>query len=488
MVGGRAGQRGGHTGEGASARRVATHTVGKRGKVEAPQDVASVLADVAATRAIFAALPNSDARRAAARFLAAGIREADAVAPGSWVTTVREGFVRLNVGQVAVMTILPEEISFAVASRPRALPFGGGMTRAPWGPGAAFMSAARDCEIVCAEPETLAASLPRWQAPFLAFVRAAAAAKRGSPFRRAFREGVLRYLEAELAAPLPQGLAAGAPRASVRGDARKQPTATARPRPHALFGGCVYTIVAPGRFWSARASGVPLEEGKPWSTAQKMLAQATAESLEVPVLFADARDVSRLLFWARLERLEIEGRRTRYFVGAPRAFRGTHAPHELELLDGKKLSPGFIRNYVLCRTPSFLGDREIVPSPAEMREAEASAVEGEIRYGTREHRSRESRLRAEKIASVLTRGEALRCEVPGCGFDFGATYGELGHGFAVVHHLDPIGDGGVRRTRLEDLAVVCANCHAMVHLGGATRALQEVGRALGRGRGGRPKR
>lgn len=31
-----------------------------------------------------------------------------------------------------------------------------------------------------------------------------------------------------------------------------------------------------------------------------------------------------------------------------------------------------------------------------------------------------------------------------------------------VHHLDPIAEG-LRKTRLEDLAVLCANCHRLAH-------------------------
>lgn len=217
MTRGTDGNRGARAGHDASTEPARSRTPGKRRPPEAPPDVAGEPGDLEATRAVFAALPSAAARLAAARFLAAGIREADAVAPDSWVPTVRDAVVRLNVGQVAVLTILPEEISFAITSRPRGLAFAGGVTRAPWGPSPAFLSAARGCEIVCAAPAALASSLPRWGEPFLAFVRAAAAAKRGSPFRHAFREGVLRYLETQLGEALPSalGVAAGRERAAV---------------------------------------------------------------------------------------------------------------------------------------------------------------------------------------------------------------------------------------------------------------------------------
>lgn len=57
-----------------------------------------------------------------------------------------------------------------------------------------------------------------------------------------------------------------------------------------------------------------------------------------------------------------------------------------------------------------------------------------------------------------------RCQV--CGFSFEETYGPWGRGFAIVHHLRMLADdaGEERETDPRtDLAVLCANCHCMVH-------------------------
>ena len=88
------------------------------------------------------------------------------------------------------------------------------------------------------------------------------------------------------------------------------------------------------------------------------------------------------------------------------------------------------------------------------------------------HRKRERRLRAAKIAAAIAKSPdgRLRCEVPNCRFDFEAIYGSTGAGFAHVHHLRPLASRVVpERTRLADLVVVCANCHAMIHRFGASR-------------------
>lgn len=104
---------------------------------------------------------------------------------------------------------------------------------------------------------------------------------------------------------------------------------------------------------------------------------------------------------------------------------------------------------------------------------ELAAVEGEERTALVLHRRRERRLRMAKIESVKRQAGRLVCEVPGCRFDFYEAYGELGRNFCHVHHLQPLSDRALpSETLLSDLAIVCANCHAMIHLGGKCRPLE----------------
>jgi HNH endonuclease len=92
--------------------------------------------------------------------------------------------------------------------------------------------------------------------------------------------------------------------------------------------------------------------------------------------------------------------------------------------------------------------------------AETPTEEGERSVVLRQHIHRERSKRTEKIRVVLREHGCLECEV--CGFDFYQRYGSIGDGFAEVHHKLPINTGS-RLTRLSDLAVVCANCHRMLH-------------------------
>lgn len=69
---------------------------------------------------------------------------------------------------------------------------------------------------------------------------------------------------------------------------------------------------------------------------------------------------------------------------------------------------------------------------------------------------------------------APRCVV--CGFDFEERYGELAAGFIHVHHLKPLSEIGERYQidPIRDLRPVCPNCHAVIHIGGLTRTIDEV--------------
>jgi 5-methylcytosine-specific restriction protein A len=107
---------------------------------------------------------------------------------------------------------------------------------------------------------------------------------------------------------------------------------------------------------------------------------------------------------------------------------------------------------------------------------EVEAVEGEPRMALCRHRARERWLRDEKLAQWRAANNGrLPCEVPGCGFDFFEVYGEIGRDYAQVHHLEPLGDRTrPSQTKLSDLAVVCANCHAMIHSGGGCRPIETL--------------
>lgn len=111
-----------------------------------------------------------------------------------------------------------------------------------------------------------------------------------------------------------------------------------------------------------------------------------------------------------------------------------------------------------------LPEEESTPAGEQPLESPANgpptAQEGQPVIAQHVRRERNRSLRKARIDAA---GERPVCEA--CGFDFELTYGDRGRGFIECHHLLPLSElDPATPTRLEDLALLCANCHRMVHV------------------------
>lgn len=92
---------------------------------------------------------------------------------------------------------------------------------------------------------------------------------------------------------------------------------------------------------------------------------------------------------------------------------------------------------------------------------ELEVQEGRVLYRFHKHLERKPTLIHKKKAIEARKGNIICCV---CGFDFQATYGELGAGFIECHHTKPISSMKPDEvTKLSDLILVCSNCHRMLH-------------------------
>lgn len=125
----------------------------------------------------------------------------------------------------------------------------------------------------------------------------------------------------------------------------------------------------------------------------------------------------------------------------------------------------------------FSADREALAVAAEaIREAVKSgldedaideldsyqAKEGRVSYRLHRHLERDQKLVALAKGAALKANGKLACEA--CLFDFLAAYGARGAGYIEAHHVNPVHameEGAT--TTIADLALLCANCHRMVH-------------------------
>ncbi|WP_084866987.1 HNH endonuclease [Prescottella equi] len=129
-------------------------------------------------------------------------------------------------------------------------------------------------------------------------------------------------------------------------------------------------------------------------------------------------------------------------------------------------------------------DAEVYPAVDELEGLEAqeiaSALEGAVRRRWATQRERDPKLRKDKIAeSQRLRGE-VSCEV--CGFDFSRAYPGRGDGYIEVHHRVPLHVSGEIENSLDDLVLLCANCHRMIHRASTWLTPEELGQILAEGR------
>lgn len=83
---------------------------------------------------------------------------------------------------------------------------------------------------------------------------------------------------------------------------------------------------------------------------------------------------------------------------------------------------------------------------------------------------RDRKLRNAKVSEFKAINGAIYCEV--CSFDFATEYPFLGKELIEVHHIIPLASLTEATTvRLEDLMLLCANCHFVVHQGDAEENL-----------------
>jgi predicted HNH restriction endonuclease len=135
------------------------------------------------------------------------------------------------------------------------------------------------------------------------------------------------------------------------------------------------------------------------------------------------------------------------------------------------------QSYVLAIFKLILGQQSDAPVIDDGR-SEESEIDPEFDAPegapiVRSHRRRERSRELVRMAKAVFRKRhgRLFCQV--CEFDFGQTYGEPD--FIEIHHLTPLRDLKLgHKTKLSDLAMVCPNCHRMLHRGSPWPTMAEL--------------
>lgn len=96
---------------------------------------------------------------------------------------------------------------------------------------------------------------------------------------------------------------------------------------------------------------------------------------------------------------------------------------------------------------------------AELMQDHLAYTEGDLRYVTRAERQRNRKLVLDAKEQFKRDNGGLFCEA--CGFDFLISYGIS---YIEAHHIKPLSQQtGVSQRETNDLALLCANCHRVIH-------------------------
>ena len=138
--------------------------------------------------------------------------------------------------------------------------------------------------------------------------------------------------------------------------------------------------------------------------------------------------------------------------------------------------------YLSQLTPTLYNVFRTALGFSEAAKFEDGPGEGTAAYAEEKRRMRERSYfaRNPKLVADAKAKYGYVCQV--CGFDFEATYGPLGHEYIECHHLDPLSErpeaDEPHLTSLDEVAMVCSNCHRMIHRKRPALSIDELKAAL----------
>jgi len=139
----------------------------------------------------------------------------------------------------------------------------------------------------------------------------------------------------------------------------------------------------------------------------------------------------------------------------------------VNLPSNEELGGDLIEMVNLYRLATQRGGIDLAEGTSEIDgNSEESSPQAQLEGARRERfHFRIERQRNNKLSREAKRIHGYVCQ--GCGFSFESVYGSIGRNYIEAHHLTPLhalsGEGPVLTNPETDFAVLCANCHKMIH-------------------------
>ncbi|PGE31611.1 HNH endonuclease [Bacillus wiedmannii] len=138
-------------------------------------------------------------------------------------------------------------------------------------------------------------------------------------------------------------------------------------------------------------------------------------------------------------------------------FEGINISNALSLLKNEIEDFNLIED-ILIR----LGKEAVTISLDNHVDEENDFPEGKEKFRLHRYRERNNKLVKKAKNLFIQEHGSLYCEA--CGINFERVYGERGMNFIEVHHKKLIAEmKNDEVTKIEDLAMLCSNCHSMIH-------------------------
>lgn len=190
-----------------------------------------------------------------------------------------------------------------------------------------------------------------------------------------------------------------------------------------------------------------------WKTEMRQVSQALWGSDRFPYIF-----------FCTIERIDLSWTDFKKYVGYKPNFRPSGNVYpilENRLVDFGGVQ-GFI-NFVRQKHEHQLGniilDGEITPTI-------------EYEEGQRMVRERSFFVRNKKLVKEAKKHYGYICQA--CNFDFEKMYGVLGKDYIECHHIKPLFEYSASVSTIEDVRVVCSNCHRMLHRNKIALTVEEL--------------
>jgi len=178
------------------------------------------------------------------------------------------------------------------------------------------------------------------------------------------------------------------------------------------------------------------------------------------------------IFFFNTEPLHLTWTQLKYDVGYEQNYRPSGTV--VRIVEERLKSFGGAKEYLRY----LLEGKYIQIQPQLDREIPFDEISSDQEYQEGRRLSKERKLfqRNPKLANDAKAKYGYKCTV--CEFNFEEKYGEVGANYIECHHLNPLSERDEleisSKTTLDDVRVVCSNCHRMIHRRRPALSIEEL--------------